>query len=94
MLVLDGHIEHRHHHACHKERPAEQGKQFHSGPHPIQLEDLGSHISHHGKELRHRIIDGGVEPLEHGIPDHVGDLLTEETEHAANGIANPADEVT
>lgn len=87
-LVFDGDIEDRHDHTGGKQRSAEQRKQPDRCLYPVQLEDVSAHVAHHSKEVGYGVIDRFVEPLQHGVPDHIGDLLAKCLKGTPDGIAD------
>ena len=89
VLVFDGRVKHGDRHACNKERPAEQREQLDCRLHPIEIEDIRAHISHHGEEVRYRAVNGFIEPFQHRVPYYIGDLFSEKIEHAADGVSDP-----
>ena len=94
VLVFYRHIEYGDNRACHKQRPAEQSKEPDCSLHPGQVEDLGSHVAHHGKEVSNCAVDDLIEPLEDGVKDGVGNLCAEILNGISDGIADAGEYIS
>lgn len=88
VLVLNGGIKYGDHRACHKECPPKESKQLNGGLHPIESEDIRAHVSHRRKEIRNSAVYGFIKPLEHGVPDGIGNLFAKKLKGASDGVAN------
>ena len=92
-LALKCHLKDGHHHAYHKQRPAQHCKQIDHRLHPAEIKDLHAQIVDVREQVSNGGIKGFIQPLNKSVPDGVYDILANVLESAAQGISQTRQDI-